>query len=148
MLKGLFRQEIFLLKLLIAPVISRNLKYIKGCTGIRQILIQMQTLSHFRCRGSGRYRQLNRKGGKVDKLKIVDESWEITPVSQDLLKNNSLTRFDPPDNKVSRPRVHTKEKTEDSMIKGINRFSFIFILTFLFLLSSCNSKIVYTNPRL
>jgi gliding motility-associated lipoprotein GldH len=33
------------------------------------------------------------------------------------------------------------------MIKGINRFSFIFILTFLFLLSSCNSKIVYTNSQ-
>ena len=33
------------------------------------------------------------------------------------------------------------------MIKGINRSSFIFILTFLFLLSSCNSKIVYTNSQ-
>ena len=33
------------------------------------------------------------------------------------------------------------------MIKGINRFSFIFILTILFLLSSCNSKIVYTNSQ-
>jgi gliding motility-associated lipoprotein GldH len=33
------------------------------------------------------------------------------------------------------------------MIKGINRFSFVFILTFLFLLSSCNSKIVYTNSQ-
>jgi cell fate regulator YaaT (PSP1 superfamily) len=42
---------------------------------------------------------INRKGKKVDKLKLVDEAWEITPVSQDLLKNNSLTRFDPPENK-------------------------------------------------
>ena len=41
----------------------------------------------------------NRKGVKVDRLKLVDESWETTPVSQDLLKNNSLTRFDPPENK-------------------------------------------------
>jgi cell fate regulator YaaT (PSP1 superfamily) len=43
--------------------------------------------------------EINKKGKKVDKLKIVDESWEAAPVSQDLLKNNSLTRFDPPDNK-------------------------------------------------
>ncbi len=42
---------------------------------------------------------LNRQGKKVDKLKLVDEAWELTPVSQDLLKNNSLTRFDPPENK-------------------------------------------------
>jgi cell fate regulator YaaT (PSP1 superfamily) len=42
---------------------------------------------------------INRKGEKVDKLKLVDQSWEVTPVSQDLLKNNSLTRFDPPENK-------------------------------------------------
>ncbi len=31
------------------------------------------------------------------------------------------------------------------MIKGINRFSFILILTFFSLLLSCNSNIVYTN---
>jgi gliding motility-associated lipoprotein GldH len=33
------------------------------------------------------------------------------------------------------------------MTKGINKFSFIFILTFLFLLSACNSKVVYTNSQ-
>jgi gliding motility-associated lipoprotein GldH len=33
------------------------------------------------------------------------------------------------------------------MIKGINRFSFILILTFLLLLLSCNSNIVYTNSQ-
>ena len=33
------------------------------------------------------------------------------------------------------------------MIKGINRFSFILILISLFLLISCNSKIVYTNSQ-
>jgi gliding motility-associated lipoprotein GldH len=33
------------------------------------------------------------------------------------------------------------------MIKGINRFSFISILTFLFILLSCNSKVVYTNSQ-
>lgn len=42
---------------------------------------------------------LNRKGKKVDKLRLNDESPDATPVSEDLLKNNSLTRFDPPDNR-------------------------------------------------
>ncbi|MGA2405781.1 MAG: gliding motility lipoprotein GldH [Bacteroidales bacterium] len=31
------------------------------------------------------------------------------------------------------------------MLKGINRFSFILILTFLVLFPSCNSNVVYTN---
>ena len=31
------------------------------------------------------------------------------------------------------------------MIRGISRYSFVFILTFLFVLSSCNSNIVYTD---
>ncbi len=47
---------------------------------------------------------MNRKGKKADKLKIVDESWEVKPISQDLLKNNSLTRFDPPENKNQQNR--------------------------------------------
>ena len=33
------------------------------------------------------------------------------------------------------------------MIKVINRFSFIIVLTFLLLLSSCNSNVVYTNSQ-
>jgi gliding motility-associated lipoprotein GldH len=33
------------------------------------------------------------------------------------------------------------------MIKGINRFSFIFAMTFLLLLLSCNSNVVYTNSQ-
>jgi gliding motility-associated lipoprotein GldH len=33
------------------------------------------------------------------------------------------------------------------MIRGINRFSFIFIMTSLLLLLSCNNKVVYTNSR-
>lgn len=33
------------------------------------------------------------------------------------------------------------------MIKGINRISFNLILTFLLLLLSCNSNVVYTNSR-
>jgi len=53
---------------------------------------------------------LNRKGKKVDKLKLVDESWEVTPVSQDLLKNNSLTRFDPPEIKKQLNRNPNRRK--------------------------------------
>lgn len=53
---------------------------------------------------------INRKGKKVDKLKLVDESWETAPVSQDLLKNNSLTRFDPPDNKTQQNRSQHRRK--------------------------------------
>jgi cell fate regulator YaaT (PSP1 superfamily) len=49
---------------------------------------------------------INRKGKKVDKLKEADESWEAEPVSHDLLKNNSLTRFDQPEEKKNRPRHH------------------------------------------
>ena len=52
----------------------------------------------------------NRKGKKVDKLKLVDESWEVIPVSQDLLKNNSLTRFDPPENKNQQNKNPFKRK--------------------------------------
>jgi len=47
---------------------------------------------------------INRKGKKVDKLKTIEESWETEPVSHDLLKNNSLTRFDQPDEMKNRQR--------------------------------------------
>jgi cell fate regulator YaaT (PSP1 superfamily) len=41
--------------------------------------------------------EINKKGKKVDRLIVHDESWEATiPVSEDLLENNSLTRFDTP----------------------------------------------------
>ena len=53
---------------------------------------------------------INKKGKKVDKLKLVEESWEAAPVSQDLLKNNSLTRFDQPDNINTTPRNQNKKK--------------------------------------
>jgi len=54
---------------------------------------------------------INRKGKKVDKLKTSAESWESEPVSQDLLKNNSLTRFDQPeDKKSSQHQQHGKRK--------------------------------------
>jgi len=51
---------------------------------------------------------LNKKGKKVEKLKLIEESWEITPVSHDLLKNNSLTRFDPPDQRNQHKRKNRR----------------------------------------
>jgi len=53
---------------------------------------------------------LNRKGQKPDKLVIQDESSDMIPVSNDLLKNNSLTRFDPPESKNPNPRQSHKRK--------------------------------------
>lgn len=54
---------------------------------------------------------LNRNGKKVDKLKLVDEAWETPPpVSQDLLKNNSLTRFDPPESRKQPNRNPNRRK--------------------------------------
>jgi cell fate regulator YaaT (PSP1 superfamily) len=55
---------------------------------------------------------INRKGTKVERLQVIDESWDSAPVSQDLLKNNSLTRFDPPDNKGKRPGRPNKRKNK------------------------------------
>lgn len=53
---------------------------------------------------------MNRKGKKADKLKLNDELLESQPVSEDLLKNNSLTRFDPPDNKNNQNRNQNRRK--------------------------------------
>jgi cell fate regulator YaaT (PSP1 superfamily) len=53
---------------------------------------------------------LNRKGKKADRLLIIDESWDSAPVSHDLLKNNSLTRFDPPDKKGPQNRNPNRRK--------------------------------------
>lgn len=53
---------------------------------------------------------LNRKGKKADKLQLIDDSWETAPVSQDLLKNNSLTRFDPPDKGQRSNRNQNRKK--------------------------------------
>jgi cell fate regulator YaaT (PSP1 superfamily) len=65
---------------------------------------------------------LNKKGTKVDHLQVANDSWNITPVSQDLLKNNSLTRFDPPDNnkgKSSKPHQNKRKnrKFNDKRVK-------------------------------
>ena len=53
---------------------------------------------------------MNRKGQKADKLKLTEESWEVKPVSEDLLKNNSLTRFDPPENRNQPNRNPNRRK--------------------------------------
>jgi hypothetical protein len=53
---------------------------------------------------------LNRKGQKPDKLVVQDDSSDMMPVSNDLLKNNSLTRFDPPESKNPNPGHSHKRK--------------------------------------
>lgn len=53
---------------------------------------------------------MNKKGIKADRLVEVVESWEPTQVSEDLLKNSSLTRFDIPPNKNQRNRNPNKRK--------------------------------------
>ncbi len=53
---------------------------------------------------------MNKKGIKVDKLLLPDESWKSAPVSEDLLKNNSLTRFDPAPSKNQQRRHPHKRK--------------------------------------
>jgi cell fate regulator YaaT (PSP1 superfamily) len=52
---------------------------------------------------------LNRKGIKPDKLLVQDQKWESQPVSEDLLENNSLTRFDPAPEK-NQPRKHSHKR--------------------------------------
>lgn len=53
---------------------------------------------------------LNRKGQKPDKLIVNEPATEGTPVSHDLLKNNSLTRFDNPETKNAPHRHSHKRK--------------------------------------
>lgn len=53
---------------------------------------------------------INRTGRKVDKLKPADDQVKAEPQSEDLLKNNSLTRFDPPDKKDTRREGHRRKK--------------------------------------
>lgn len=53
---------------------------------------------------------LNRTGKKADRLLLNEESWNAEPVSQDLLKNNSLTRFDEPASQKTHPRNHDRRK--------------------------------------
>jgi cell fate regulator YaaT (PSP1 superfamily) len=54
--------------------------------------------------------ELNRKGVKPERLIALDESWDSLPVSEDLLKNNSLTRFDTNTNQGQHKRNPNKRK--------------------------------------
>jgi cell fate regulator YaaT (PSP1 superfamily) len=53
---------------------------------------------------------MNKKGIKADRLLVTDQAWETEPVSEDLLKNNSLTRFDPAASKNQHHRHSHKKK--------------------------------------
>ena len=53
---------------------------------------------------------MNRKGSKVDRLQLLSDLIDSAPVSQDLLKNNSLTRFDPPENKSQQNKHSNRRK--------------------------------------
>jgi Uncharacterized homolog of PSP1 len=53
---------------------------------------------------------MNKMGIKADRLLVPDESWETTFVSEDLLKNNSLTRFDPAPSKSHQNKHSHKRK--------------------------------------
>jgi cell fate regulator YaaT (PSP1 superfamily) len=54
---------------------------------------------------------LNKKGQKADRLlELVELAPQTSTVSEDLLKNNSLTRFDPPPNKNQGNRNANKRK--------------------------------------
>jgi len=53
---------------------------------------------------------LNKKGVKPERLIANNQSWETEPVSEDLLKNNSLTRFDPEQKKEQKHKRFHKKK--------------------------------------
>lgn len=55
---------------------------------------------------------MNRKGQKPEKLIVPDETFDSITVSGDLLKNNSLTRFDAPENKNQHHRHSHKRKNK------------------------------------
>jgi cell fate regulator YaaT (PSP1 superfamily) len=53
---------------------------------------------------------LNRKGKKPERLLVLEDSADIAQVSQDLLKNNSLTRFDIQSGQEKKQRHNSKRK--------------------------------------
>ncbi len=53
---------------------------------------------------------MNKKGQKADKLLVNNQGWETESKSQDLLKDNSLDRFDPADSKNQQHRHSRKKK--------------------------------------
>lgn len=65
---------------------------------------------------------LNRKGKKPDKLRKAEDNWEAEPVSHDLLKNNSLTRFDQPEEKKQKHnQQHGRRKNRKFIPKKNNK---------------------------
>jgi cell fate regulator YaaT (PSP1 superfamily) len=54
--------------------------------------------------------ELNRKGIKPDRLVVTEDSWETSQISEDLLKNNSLTRFDTKTNQGQNKHNRHKRK--------------------------------------
>lgn len=54
--------------------------------------------------------ELNRKGKKPERLLPVEDSADIAPISEDLLKNNSLTRFDAQPGAGTQQRHNLKRK--------------------------------------
>jgi hypothetical protein len=103
-------QEISLWKRSIVLYGFRKWKFIKEFTGIQPIRIPSANLIALPVQRVKEIQAMNKKGIKVDRLQVTDDSWNITPVSQDLLKNNSLTRFDPPDNKGKSKPHQNKRK--------------------------------------
>lgn len=55
---------------------------------------------------------MNKKGHKPDKLLVRNDTIELTPVSQDLLHNNSLTRFDSPEGRDRHHKNSRKRKNK------------------------------------
>jgi len=53
---------------------------------------------------------LNKNGKKPEKFRTDEESWQNQPVSEDLLRNNSLTRFDPQENKSNKNQNRKKNR--------------------------------------
>jgi len=53
---------------------------------------------------------MNKKGIKADRLLETLPTWETEPLSEDLLKDNSLTRFDPAAALKNQPHRHSRRK--------------------------------------
>jgi cell fate regulator YaaT (PSP1 superfamily) len=58
----------------------------------------------------GEIQAMNKNGIKPERLLSGEPSWNTTPVSEDLLKNNSLTRFDADKSKNSQRKYSHKRK--------------------------------------
>ena len=62
--------------------------------------------------------EINRKGKKVDKLTADDSQWQSSPASYDLLKDNSLTRFDHTEENRDRFRHNRQGKKKNKRYYG------------------------------